>query len=65
MLEINKPKVLSCGHPTECEYFHPALKGSYRWRCIACDDPKGNTVAVQELIKKGVLNETNYKKKEQ
>lgn len=43
---------LKCGHIAECQYFHPALKGASRWRCVACDDPNGNTRAMQELIKK-------------
>ena len=50
-------KTLPCGHPKECYYFHPALLGGMRHRCSACDDPKGNTRAVQELVKKSVLKE--------
>ena len=46
---------LSCGHPKECYYFHPSLKGGLRHRCCACDDPEGRTRAVQELVKKGIL----------
>lgn len=50
-------ETLSCGHPKECYYFHPALIGGLRHRCCACDDPNGNTRAVQELRQKGILKE--------
>jgi hypothetical protein len=46
---------LPCGHPQECYYFHPALIGSSRFRCCACDDPQANTAAMQELIKQGII----------
>jgi hypothetical protein len=48
-------KLLSCGHPVECWYFHPALRGGMRHRCIACDDPEGNSRAMQELIERGII----------
>jgi hypothetical protein len=48
-------ETLYCGHPKQCYYFHPALIGGNRHRCVACDDPKGNTVAAQKLIKDGII----------
>jgi len=48
-------KLLPCGHPPQCRYFHPALRGGMRYRCIACDYPKGNSVHMQRLIKDGVV----------
>lgn len=47
--------MLSCGHPKECYYFHPALKGGLRHRCCACDDPQANTRAMQKLIEQGII----------
>lgn len=40
---------LPCGHEKKYSYFHPALVGSSRFRCIKCDDPNRNSRAMQEL----------------
>ena len=37
-----------CGHDIKYQFFHPALKGGDRYRCAACDDPKGVTKFMQE-----------------
>ena len=42
--------VLKCGHDNECYYFHPALIGGMRHRCILCDDPNGNSVHGRKMI---------------
>lgn len=42
-------ETLPCGHDKKFYYFHPGLIGSLRHRCIKCDDPNGNTVAMQQL----------------
>jgi hypothetical protein len=39
---------MKCGHDEKYLYFHPSLKGSDRWRCAACEDPKGVTKFMQE-----------------
>lgn len=49
--------MLSCGHPDECSYFHPALIAGSRFRCVACDDPKQNTVASKKLVEQGILED--------